>query len=279
MNRFQDSTGGAAVTCHIGDGIALVTINRPDAMNALSPEVIVRLAATWRSLQGDDDVRVVLITGAGDKAFCAGADLKLLVPLVNGDRPPHSDWDDSVLRDPSLLDVALLKTFDMERPVIAAINGHAIGGGFEMIQATDLRVMSSEAKIGLQEVKWGLFPAGGSTVNLPRQIAKAVAMELLLTGELLSADRALQLGLVNHIAPHSDVLASAYRLAHAVAKNSPLAVRAIRRSARIVEGLPTEKALKIEAEISKPIFYSDDAREGLAAFAEHRIPDFSRSRL
>jgi enoyl-CoA hydratase len=254
--------------------VVTLTLNRPRALNALSPRLVVELADAWRALAADREVRAVVVTGAGDRAFCAGGDLKRFIPLGNGSRQPEDEWDRAVLADPGLLDVALLRTFDVGKPVIAAISGDAVGGGFELIQATDLRVMSAGATLALKEVQWGLFPSGGSTVLLPRQLPWAVAMEMLLTGRALGAAEALACGLVNAIAEASQVAARAQALARSVAALSPLAVQAIRRSARAARSVSIEAGMALEAEIARPIFLSRDAAEGLAAFAERRPARF-----
>ncbi|MDZ7824898.1 MAG: enoyl-CoA hydratase-related protein [Gammaproteobacteria bacterium] len=145
--------------------VALVTLNRPDARNSINPELGARLAEAWEQVRDDDEIRVAVVTGTGS-AFCAGADLGQLIPLVSGARKPENEWDEKVLKNAALTSAALLRNFDTEKPVIAAINGHAIAGGMEMVQGTDIRVACPEAKFGVQEVKWAIFPAGGSTVRL-----------------------------------------------------------------------------------------------------------------
>ncbi|MGE0337969.1 MAG: enoyl-CoA hydratase-related protein, partial [Gammaproteobacteria bacterium] len=151
-----------------------------------------------------------------------------------------------------------------------AINGHAIAGGMEIVQGTDIRVSTPGAKFGVQEVKWAIFPAGGSSVRLPVQLPFAKAMELLLTGDLITADEALQLGFLNYVT--EDPLAKAFEIAAKIAANGPLAVKAIRRSARACLGLPEKAALDLEHEISAPVFLTEDAKEGPRAFMEKRTP-------
>jgi enoyl-CoA hydratase len=254
--------------------VALITLNRPEARNALSPEVVVRLAGAWERVRDDESIRAAVVTGAGDRSFCAGADLARLIPLITGARQPEDDWDHALMKDPALSDRALLRDFDPVKPVIAAVNGFAIAGGMEMLQGTDLRVASENARFGLQEVKWGLFPMSGSTVRLPRQIPYAAAMEILLTGDLIDARRAYELGLVNRVVPQAEVLNAALEVAGKIASNGPIAVREIRRSARSCLGLPEAQALKRELEIGRPVFATQDAREGPRAFMEKRKPCF-----
>lgn len=253
--------------------IALVTLNRPDARNSINPEVGVRLAEAWTMVRDDDEVRVAVVTGTGS-AFCAGADLGQLIPLMSGARKPENEWDAKVVENPALTSAALLRNFDTEKPVIAAINGHAIAGGMELVQGTDIRVASVDAKFGVQEVKWAIFPAGGSTVRLPVQIPYARAMELLLTGDLISAEEALELGFLNYVLPTDEVLPKAMEIAGKIADNGPIAVRAIRKSARACLGMPEHEALKLESRISGPVFRTEDAKEGPRAFMEKRKPAY-----
>ena len=253
--------------------VALVTLNRPDARNSINPELGARLAEAWQQVRDDDEIRVAVVTGTGS-AFCAGADLGQLIPLVSGARKPENEWDEKVLANPALMSAALLRNFDTEKPIIAAINGHAIAGGMEMVQGTDIRVACPEAKFGVQEVKWAIFPAGGSTVRLPVQMPYAKAMELLLTGDLISAEEALALGFLNYVLPADGVLPKAMEIAEKIAGNGPIAVRAIRKSARACLGLPEQEALALESKISAPVFQTEDAREGPRAFMEKRKPSY-----
>ena len=257
----------------ISDAIATLTFNRPDVLNALNPEVMVRLFDAFSEVEQNDEIRVAVITGTGDKAFCAGADLKRLIPLITGAREPEDEWDHALRNDPWKSEKAI-RRFDPEKPVIAAVNGFAIAGGMELLQTTDIRVAADHARFALQEPKWALFPAAGSTVRLPRQVPYCHAMEILLTGNMIDAERALQMGLINHVVPGPQVMATAMELAETIAANGPLAVQAIRKSVRACVGLPEKDALKIETELGMPIFATEDAREGPRAFAEKRPPNF-----
>jgi enoyl-CoA hydratase len=251
--------------------VAVVTLNRPDARNAINPEVAVRLADAWDTVKNDERVRVAVLTGTGS-AFCAGADLGQLIPMMSGTRKPENEWDERVLKEPGITSRALLRNFDTEKPVIAAINGHAIAGGMEIVQGTDIRVAVPAAKFGVQEVKWAIFPAGGSTVRLPVQLPYAKAMELLLTGDLISAEEALSLGFLNYVT--DDIMGKAMEIAEKIAANGPLAVKAIRRSVKECLGKPEQEALKIESQISGPVFQTEDAKEGPRAFMEKRKPSY-----
>ena len=264
----------AVVDLERDGAVALITLNRPEARNALDPEVLVRLWEAWQVVDTDDELRVAIITGAGDKAFCAGADLGQLIPLTTGARQPANEFDRAVVADPTLGRRAMLRDWTPSKPVIAAINGHAIAGGCEIVQGTDIRVAADTARFGVQEVKWGLYPLGGSSVRLPRQLPEAVAMELLLTGDLLDAATCLRYGFVNHVVPQDQVLAKAKEIAAKIAANGPLAVRAIKAGARAAMGLPEAAAMDVELKWGGPVFRTEDAVEGPKAFMEKRAPVF-----
>ena len=251
--------------------VAIVKLNRPEAKNAINPEMAVKLADLWEAIRDDDEIRVVVLTGSGN-VFCAGADLGQLIPLMSGGRKAADEWDERVLSDNEILERTLLRSFDVVKPIVAAVNGHGIAGGMEILQGTDIRVSSPTAKFGVQEVKWAIFPAGGSSVRLPRQLPYSKAMELLLTGDLITAEEALRLGFLNYVT--DDFLGKALEIAEKIASNGPIAVRAIRRSARACLGVQELEALKIETEISAPVFKTEDAREGPRAFMEKRKPIF-----
>ncbi|MEW6202582.1 MAG: enoyl-CoA hydratase-related protein [bacterium] len=256
------------------EGILYLTLNRPEVHNSLDPETVVELANVWEEFRGDNDVRVAIITGAGDKSFCSGADLARLIPLISGARKPETDADHAILKDPTYRQRALLRDFELYKPVIAAINGHAIAGGMELVQATDIRIAAENATFGLQEVKWGLFPMGGSTVRLPRQIPFAYAMEILLTGERISADEAHRLGFVNRVVPREKVLEEAEKIAAKIAENGPISIKAIKESVIKNIGVPIKDGMMKEIEIGAPVFFTEDAKEGPRAFKEKRKPNF-----
>ncbi len=180
-------------------------MNRPEVHNSLNPEMLVSLAAAWKEIESDDAVRATIVTGAGKVAFSAGADLGKLIPLFTGARKPEDEWDSKLLADRKIGDIALLRGYDMDKPVISAVNGFCIAGGMEFIQGTDLRVASENASFGLQEVKWAIIPAAGSLARLQRQIPYCKAMEILLTGNRIDAQEAWRLGLVNYVVPQEQV--------------------------------------------------------------------------
>lgn len=248
--------------------IVTVTMNRPKSRNAWSLEMLARMWDAWQEIDADPDVRVAILTGAAG-TFCAGADLKLM----------HSDqsdnpWHARFREDPELHWKAMLRHYSLKKPLIAAVEGFALGGGTEILQATDIRVAARGAVFGLTEPKYGLFPLGGSTVRLRRQIPHTVAMEMLLTGRKVSAEEALRFGLIGSMVDTGDALAAATKLAEKIAANGPLAVQAIKKS--VVDGahLPEAEALALELKTGQPIFATKDAREGPRAFAERRTPDF-----
>lgn len=256
------------------DGIAYLTLNRPEARNSLDPETILELIAAWKDYRDDTTTRCAIITGAGDKAFCAGADLGKLIPLFTGAKKPETEAEKTVAKDPTMASQALLRDFELYKPVIAAINGHAIAGGMELLYSTDIRIAAEGAKFGLQEVKWAIFPMTGSTVKLPRQLPYARTMEILLTGELMDAEEAYRLGFVNRVVPRKKVMEEAERFARIIAENGPLAVVALKKAVLQCIGLTLKEGLAKELEIGAPVFMTRDAQEGPRAFKEKRKPRY-----
>ncbi len=249
--------------------IVVVTMNRPDKKNALSPAMLVGMADAWRAVDADDSVRCAILTGAGGN-FCSGMDLKAFADRT------ENPYQDRYKGDPDLHWVALLRHYHLTKPLLAAVEGYAVAGGTELLQATDIRVAAESATLGIFEARRGLFPLGGSTVRLVRQIPHTVAMELLLTGRPVAAEEALRIGLVGHVVPDGTALDEALQIAGLISANGPLAVEAIKRSVRASEGLSEDEALKLELEIGQPIFATEDATEGARAFAEKRPASFQR---
>lgn len=255
------------------DGVATITLNRPERRNAFSPETMVRLAEAWIDYRDDPDLHVAILTGAGDKAFCAGGDLGTLLPLLTGAIPPQDEWGERLMSDVRrYMATALLRPFELYKPIIAAINGFALAGGSELLQATDIRIASSNASFGLSEAQRGLVPGGGSMVRLPRQVPWAKAMEILMTGDPVSAEDALAMGFVNEVVEPDRLMPRALEFADRLKRNAPLAVAAVKEAALRTSGLPLEEAYGIEAEISARVTSSEDAREGPRAFMEKREP-------
>jgi enoyl-CoA hydratase len=256
------------------NGVALVTMNRPEVRNAINAEMLVRLADAWQDINDNPDVRVAILTGAGDQAFCAGADLDKLVRMMQGLRPPETEFDQRIKDDVSLIYKGLLRNYQVAKPLIAAVKGYCVAGGSELLTTTDIRIAAEDARFGLAEVKWSLFPMGGSTVRLPRQISYCNAMEILLTGEQVTAADALRMGLINKVLPAAQVMPEAWRYAEIINANGPLAVQAVKRSVVVGLALPPEQALEKELEIGIPVSMSEDCREGTRAFKEKRKPVF-----
>ena len=248
---------------------AVVTMNRPEAKNALSGPMLVGMADAWVEIDSDDDIRCAILTGAGG-TFCAGMDLK----SMSG--PGMESVQQRMAEDPDLHWKALLRHYSLKKPLIAAVEGWAVAGGTEILQATDIRVAGEGAKFGVFEARRGLFPLGGSTVRLRRQIPFTVAMDLLLTAREVSAQEAKEIGLVGRVVPDGTALESALEIAEVIGANGPLAVEAIKASVKATEGIPEEEALKIELELGWPIFATEDAKEGQKAFAEKRPAEFKR---
>ncbi|WP_459549042.1 crotonase/enoyl-CoA hydratase family protein [Nocardia sp. X0981] len=249
------------------DHVLIVTMNRPEARNALSGEMMAIMRDAWDQVDNDPDIRVAILTGAGG-AFCAGADLKAMTSQHPGDSFAGGGWDLSKIE-------ALLKGRRLTKPLIAAVEGAAIAGGTEILQGTDIRVAGESAKFGVSEARWGLFPLGGSAVRLVRQVPYTVAADILLTGRHLSAAEAKEIGLVGHVVPDGTALDKALELADLIAANGPLAVQAILRTIRETECMPEEEAFQIDAKLGMAVFQSADAKEGPKAFKEKRKPNFS----
>ncbi|CUU56084.1 enoyl-CoA hydratase [Parafrankia irregularis] len=249
--------------------VVVVTMNRPEARNALSPSMIVGLADAWEMIDADPAVRVAILTGAGG-VFCAGADLKAMNSAVSADGAAKRFREDT-----GIAWRALLRSKQLAKPLIAAVEGPAVAGGTEILQATDVRIAAESATFGVVEVTRGLFPLGGSTVRLRRQIPYARAMELLLTGETITAAEAADIGLISRVVPDGKALDEALRVAERIAANAPLAVQAVKRSVRETEGLPETEALARELEIGLPVFATEDAKEGTRAFKERRPPVYT----
>jgi enoyl-CoA hydratase len=273
LNQNEESTV-SVLDIEKRDHVTVVTLNRPDARNALSPELLGRLAVAWDDIKSDDAVRAVVLTGALGSTFCAGFDLALSITLLNKTRQPENEWDEALANDWTLAHKATLRGYDLERPLIVAANGHAIAGGMELLLAGDLRVVASGAKLGLSEVKLGLIPGMGGTATIRDKMSPALAAEVLLTSNPISAETALAGGLLNRVVPADAVLNTALELAYAVAANPPLAVRAARHVLRKSRDLSEDQSLALEAKLLEDLAQTEDAIEGPRAFLEKRPPVF-----
>jgi len=250
---------------------ALVTIDRPEKANSLDPPTLCQLAAAWRRIAEDADVRCAVVTGAGSRVFCSGMDMRTTIPVsqrfARGEK--ISDEEFEGLRSVA---TALLAGFDLRKPLIAAVNGHARAGGFDLMLATEIRFAVPHATFALEEVALGLYPTGNATVMLPRQIGWVHANELMLTAQPISAERALAIGLVNEIVPPERLLTRALECADRIAGNGPLAVAETRRGTREILHLSLADGYRRQEEIGRELRKSEDAREAQRAFVEKRKP-------
>lgn len=258
--------------CH--GAIGTITLNAPQTRNALTPEMLCRLCDAVKAFASDPVLRVAIVTGSGDRAFCAGGDLARTIPLLSGDRMPDDGWDHRLLSDPEVLAASGLREYPLHKPVIAAINGACMAAGFELMLGTDLRIAAEHAVFALPEVKRGVIPFAGSMVRLPRQVSHCHAMEIMLTGDALSAGEAYRMGLVNRVVPASQVMSEALALAERIAKNGPLAVQAVKRTVVESSGVSLSDGYRLEDESKRSVLSSEDAREGPRAFLEKREPHF-----
>src|SRR5213594_287857 len=248
----------------VRDGVAVITINRPDKLNALNDQVMAELADVAERLATDDDIRGAILTGAGPKAFVAGADIGDLAQQGPFDGKARALRGQSVLRR--------LETCG--KPVLAAVNGFALGGGCELAMACHLRVASESAKFGQPEVKLGIGPGYGGTVRLPRLVGKGRALELLLTGQMIDAQEAWRLGLVNRVVPADRLLDEAEQLLRSILENGPLAIRACLEAVDAGLEMSLDQALLLEANHFGLLSGTRDMREGTRAFLEKRKPVF-----
>jgi enoyl-CoA hydratase/carnithine racemase len=251
--------------------VAVVVLDRPDRANSLDPAMLRDLASAWQQIAEDDRIRVAVVTGAGERVFCAGMDMTTTIPasqrLARGERVTDEEF--AGLRS---VQTALLAGFDLQTPLIAAVNGHARAGGFDLMLAAELRLAVPSATFALEEVALGLYPTGNATVLLPRQIGWVHAHELLLTAKPIDASRAGEIGLVNRIVEPDRLMPTALEWADAIAANAPLAVRETRRGIREILALPLDRAYARQEELGSELRKTDDAREAQRAFVEKRKP-------
>ncbi len=254
--------------------VVTLTMNRPERRNAMTLAMFARLADAWDEIDADPDVRVCILTGAGDH-FSAGMDLRAMA----GDADDGDDYDVKGRMEQDGSDWiydGLLKTRHPRVPVIAAVEGNAIAGGTEILQGTEIRVAGEGATFGVSEVRWSLYPGGGSAVRLARQIPFTEAADILLTGKHVTATEARALGLIGHVVPDGTALERALEIAATVAANGPLAVEAVLRTLRETPGMTEEEAFAFELPLIRSVFSSEDAGEGPLAFTQKRAPDYRR---
>jgi enoyl-CoA hydratase/carnithine racemase len=255
-----------AVLYEVRNRIAYITLNRPEAMNALNTAVRQGLAQSWQRFRDDPNAWVAIVTGAGERAFCAGADLK----EMSATREAEAAGTQSMAQVPN----GPGGETSTWKPIIAAINGYCLAGGLELALRCDLRIAAEHARFGLTEVTRGIIPGGGGTQRLPRAVPVALAMELIFTGKHITAEEAFRFGLLNRVVPAEQVMPAAEELARQIIANAPLAVRATKEA--IMRGLDMslDDGLRLEALISRTVRLTEDSREGPKAFAEKRPANF-----
>ena len=245
---------------HHGPHVSIVTIDNPAKANAMSREMLAELSAVWQQLDEDDRCRAIVLTGAGDRAFTAGAD-------VSGDLSAGE-------ATAAMINRALLKTEPFSKPIVAAVNGACLGGGIELLIAADIRYAAPHATFGLPEVKWAIYPFGGAAAKLPQQIGHVHAMKLLLTAESIDAAEAFRIGLVNEVVLADELLDRALATADAIAANSPKAVQAVKRFVSTGTAEDAADREPFEQSIGDAVRASTDFTEGVAAFRERRQPNY-----
>ncbi len=257
---------GEATIYEKKDHLAILTLNRPDAMNAMNAAMRREMGDAFVDFRDDGDSWVLIITGAGDRAFCAGMDLREMAARLAGPPPAPGTPRQSEAQIASLM----AGNVEIWKPIIAAINGVAVGGGLETALACDIRIAADTARMGLSEPKRGIIPGGGGLARLPRIIPIGAAMEILLTGDLISAQEAYRIGLVNQVIPASELMPAAKKMAERLMESAPLALRAIKETVMKTRHMSLEEALP--ARFGPNVMASEDAKEGTAAFGQKRKP-------
>lgn len=254
---------GLSVT--VEDRVATAVLDRPEAMNALDVQLREELVKFWERVRRDENIWVVVVTGAGDKAFCAGADLKRAVPT-------DESYAQQMFWNP--VPASIAAHMETDKPLIAAVNGYAMGGGMEIALACDIRIASENAQFALSEVKVGSIPGSAGTQRLPRSIGMSDAMLMLLTGDRISAQEAYRNGLVSKVVPPAELMPAAYEIARRIAANAPLSVRAVKRLVKRGMDMPLAHAAELERYAFGLLYHSEDRIEGRKAFAEKRKPNY-----
>ena len=253
-----------SIDVDVTDGIATITINRPERMNAMDAEHYKGLSQAWMRVRDDTEIRVAIITGAGEKSFSAGADIKSFLTSPTG-------MDEMWLTQ---RDQLLNRGLEVWKPVIAAVNGYCLAGGMTLLLGTDIRVAAEHATFNIAEVKRGILPGNGGTQRILDQLPYAIGMELLLTGDAIDAQKALHYGLINKVVPKEKLMETAREYAKKIAANAPLAVQAAKEMAVRSREMDRTTGLRFEAVINRMLQFTEDAKEGPAAFAEKRPPNF-----
>lgn len=250
----------------VDDHLATVTMNRPDKMNAMDPEMYKALSEAWIEIRDDPDVWAAIVTGAGEKAFSSGADLQ------KSSSPGAGDWDEFWRTQE---DMILNRGLEVWKPIISAVDGYCLGGGMTLMLATDIRIASQEASFGLSEVKRGFLPGNGGTQRIIRQLPRPLAMEFLLTGDAVSAEQAAEWNLVNDLVPSDELMETAEEYAARLLANGPLALQAIKELAIRGQDMSLDDGIRLESSFNRHLFDTEDAAEGVEAFREDREPDWS----
>jgi E-phenylitaconyl-CoA hydratase len=253
--------------------VAWITLDRPEALNAIDPESHAALVAAWARFRDAEDLRVAVLTGAGTKAFCSGVDLKRIGEFYHS--VPRERRVELWNREPGI--GGITRNLEVGKPIIAAVNGLCLGGGLELALACDIRLASANATFGLPEVRWAIIPGQGGTQRLPRAVPPAIALEMILTGRPIDAARAAEIGLVNRVYPRSRLQAEARAMAGAIVAHPPRAVRAALMAVRRGLVLPLAEGLRLEQELADPLRDSPDNLEARAAFREKRPPRWTGS--
>lgn len=254
-----------SVRISVENHVATVVLDRPEAMNSVDPEMRQQLHRTWERIRTDDEIRVAIITGAGEKAFCTGSDLKKTMPT-------EETFAQQVFAKAN--SGAMIAGLDTDKPLIAAVNGYAMGGGMELALACDIRIASDNAQFALSEVKVGSMPGSGGTQRLPRAVSLSNAMLMLLTGDRIDAQEAYRIGLVSKVVSSAQLMPAALEIAGKIAANAPLSVRAVKRLVRQGMDMPLSHAIDVERYAFGLLYNSEDRIEGRRAFAEKRKPDY-----
>jgi enoyl-CoA hydratase len=254
--------------------VAKVGLNRPQEKNALDPQILMELHGTWKDINADETVRAVILYSCLPDIFCSGMDLKTAIPVLTKMREPASDAERWLVGFGPHVGEAMLKPNIVKKPVIAAINGYCLTGGFEMIMGADLRIASEDAVFQMREARLGIMPTGGSNVYLPRMLTPCRALEILLTAGNFSAKTLGDWGFLNAVVPGTGLMQAALELAEKIAANGPLATQGIIRCSRETQDMDYPEAFARELEIGIPVFASRDAREGILAQKEKRKPNF-----
>ena len=246
----------------------VMTMNRPESMNAMNTDLRNAFVEAWAQVRENSDIRSIVITGAGERAFSAGADLKEIAQMNASDGGPQRNifWDQPA--------PTLIRGLEMWKPVIAAVNGFALGGGCELAMACDIRVAAEDASFGLPEVSRGIIPGAGGTQRMPRLVPFGIALELLMTGRRITAEEAQRIGLVNHVVSRDQLMDKALEIAAEIGANAPLAVMAAKEAAYRGVSTTLQEGLRIESFESQAIRHTDDAKEGPRAFAEKRAANY-----